>query len=117
MMFQCLISSLVDLAALVWAGQGMYTVFNNQNVSQGFFYNDIINRQEASLESLGGLGSQLVVVLAIAVFVIFLLVGSGIKAVAKISMVLVPACFMLLSTLTIRYNILHLLLLDNYFIV
>jgi len=57
---------------------------------------------DSSLEELGGLRNQVLLVLGIAALSTFVFIVAGTRSVGKVSMVAVPAAFMLLMTLTIR---------------
>ena len=71
-------------------------------ISEEMFSKDILNREDASLESLGTLSTQLLLVLGIAALTVFVLAVAGTRSVGKVCMVIVPACFMIIVTLVIR---------------
>ena len=99
---QAAVRAMLDLAVLMWAGQALWRLFSEQNIRDGFFYRDVLNKEDASLEQLGQLGGQLSLVLAIGSVSIFIFMAAGTRSVGKVCLVAVPACFMLLVTLTIR---------------
>ena len=102
MCIQAAIRAVLELGVLMWMGQGMFRLFYQQKISEGLFSQDILNREDASLEDLGTLSTQLLLVLGIATLTVFVLVVAGTKSVGKVCMVTVPACFMIIVTLVIR---------------
>merc|ERR1719195_57926 len=67
------------------------------------FRSEIVSGSEVySLDQVGGLSTQLVLVLGIAALILLVLVVAGSRSVGKVSMVCVPLAFMLLVTLVIR---------------
>jgi len=99
---QAAVRALLDLAVLMWAGQALWLLFTQQSIRDGFFYRDVLNKKDASLEQLGHLEGQLPLVLAICCVSIFILAAAGTRSVGKVCLVVVPTCFVLLMTLTIR---------------
>jgi len=99
---QAAVRAVLDLAVLMWAGQALWLVFSEQNIRDGFFFRDVLDKGEASLAQLGDLDGHLSLVLAIGSVTIFILMGAGTRSVGKVCMIAVPGCFMLLMTLTIR---------------
>ena len=99
---QAAVRAMLDMAVIMWAGQALWRLFSEQNIRDGFFYRDVLNKEDASLEQLGQLGGQLSLVLAIGSVSIFIFMAAGTRSVGKVCLVAVPACFMLLVTLTIR---------------
>ena len=102
MCIQAAIRAVLELGVLMWMGQGMFRLFYQQKISDGLFSQDILNREDSSLEALGTLSTQLLLVLGIATLTVFVLVVAGTKSVGKVCMVTVPACFMIIVTLSIR---------------
>ena len=99
---QTAVRAMLDLAVVMWAGQALWQLFSEQNIRDGFFYRDILNKGDSSLEQLGKLVGQLSLVLAIGCVTIFILMAAGTRSVGKVCLATVPACYMLLVTLTIR---------------
>ena len=58
--------------------------------------------EDSSLENVGGLNTQLVLVLGVAALIILVLMVAGTRSIGKVSMVCIPLCFMLMVTLVIR---------------
>eukprot|EP00092_Neocalanus_flemingeri_P033013 GFUD01035905.1.p1 GENE.GFUD01035905.1~~GFUD01035905.1.p1 ORF type:complete len:666 (-),score=128.90 GFUD01035905.1:19-2016(-) len=102
MCIQAAIRAVLELGVLMWMGQGMFRLFYHQKISEGLFSQDILNREDASLEALGTVSTQLLLVLGIATLTVFVLVVAGTRSVGKVCMVTVPACFMIIVTLVIR---------------
>jgi len=99
---QAAVRAMLDLAVVMWAGQALWRLFSEQNISEGFFYRDVLSKGDSSLEELGLLLGQLSLVLAISCVILFILIAAGTRSVGKVCLVAVPASFMLLVTLTIR---------------
>ena len=59
--------------------------------------------EDSSLENVGGLNTQLVLVLGVAALIILVLMVAGTRSIGKVSMVCIPLCFMLMVTLVIRF--------------
>ena len=59
--------------------------------------------EDTSLENVGGLNTQLVLVLGVAALIILVLMVAGTRSIGKVSMVCIPLCFMLMVTLVIRF--------------
>jgi len=96
------IRAMLELGVLMWMGQGMFRLFYHQMISEGMFRGEILNAEDASLEAVGTLSTQLMLVLGIATLAVFVLVVAGTRSVGKVSMVTIPACFMIIVTLLIR---------------
>merc|ERR1711881_121284 len=94
--------AVLELGVSMWMGQGMFRLFYQQTIREEMFAEDILNKEDASLESLGALSTQLLLVLGIAALTVFVLVVAGTRAVGKVCMITVPACYMLMVTLVIR---------------
>ena len=58
--------------------------------------------EETNLENVGNLNTQLVLVLGVAALIVLVLMVAGARSLGKVSMVMVPLCFMLMVTLVIR---------------
>ena len=99
---QAAVRAMLDLAVVMWAGQALWQLFSEENIRDGFFYRDVLNKENASLEQLGQLLGQLSLVLAIGCLTIFILIAAGTRSIGKVCLVSVPTCFLLLITLTIR---------------
>jgi len=93
---------LLELGVLTWAGQSLFLVFSSQSISDGFFYREVLNKEDSDLSALGGISGSLCLVLGIGSLLTFILVAAGTRSVGKVSMVLLPFMFMLLVSLTIR---------------
>jgi len=102
MCIQASVRAVLELGVTMWMGQGMFRLFYQQKISEDMFREDILNQEEASLESLGSLSTQLLLVLGIAALTVFVLVVAGTRSVGKVCMVTVPTCYMLMVTLVIR---------------
>ena len=102
MCIQALVRAMLDLAVIMWSGQAIWLLFSEQNIRDGFFYRDVLHKEDASLQELGQLGGQLSLILAIGCVSLFTLMAAGTKSVGKVCLVGVPACFMLMMILTIR---------------
>jgi len=102
MCIQASLRAVLELGVSMWLGQGMFRLFYQQTIREEMFEEDILNKEDSSLESLGALSTQLLLVLGIAALTVFVLVVAGTRAVGKVCMVAVPACYMLLVTLVIR---------------
>ena len=79
--------AVLELALLMWAGQGLFLLFSEQQIRDGFFYRDVLGRGEASLESLGSLGGQLCLVLGVSALLTFLLLAAGTRALGKVGII------------------------------
>ena len=86
----------------MWTGQGLFLLFSEQQITDGFFYRDVLDRGDATMVRLGSLGGQLALVLAIAAVSTFVLTVAGTRALGKVCGLAIPTAFMLLVTLTIR---------------
>ena len=94
--------SMLDLAVLMWSGQALFHLFSAQRIPQNFFARDVLDQEDFSLEELGTLRNQILLVLGIASLSTFVFLVAGTRSIGKVSMLAVPAAFMLLVTLTIR---------------
>jgi len=99
---QSVVRSMMELGVLMWIGQGMFKLFYHQKIEEEFFAKDILNKEDASLEDLGSLSTQLLLVLGIVTLSVFVLVAAGTKSVGKVCLVTSPLCFMIIVTLVIR---------------
>ena len=86
----------------MWAGRGLFVLFSEQQIRDGFFHGEVLGRDGAGLEELGALAGTPVLVLAGTATATFLLAALGTRALGKLATLAVPAAFMLLVTLTIR---------------
>jgi SNF family Na+-dependent transporter len=102
LVMQAAIRAVLDMAVLMWASQAIWHLASQQSITQGFFYRDVLHTEESSLAQLGQLVGQLVLVLAIVCVAMFILMAAGTRSVGKVCLICVPACFMILVTLTIR---------------
>ena len=93
---------MLDLDVLMWAGQDLFHLFSSQRVGEGFLDRDILDMGDSSLEELGGLRNQVLLVLSIATLSTFVFIMPSTRSVEKVSMVPGPTAFMLIMTLTIR---------------
>ena len=57
---------------------------------------------DTSLDNVGNLNTQLVLVLGVATLIVLVLMVGGAKSVGKVSMICIPLCYMLMVTLVIR---------------
>jgi len=96
------VRAVLDMAVIMWAAQALYRLLSDMQVTDGFFYRDVLHKEDSSLVELGQLLGELCLILAISCVVIFILIAAGTRSVGKVCLVVVPACFMLLVTLTIR---------------
>merc|ERR1711892_1100809 len=99
---QAVVRVMLDMAVVMWAGQALWQLFSQQDIRDGFFYRDVLGKEDASLEQLGELGGQLSLVLAVGCVTIFILMAAGTRSIGKICLVAVPACFLLLVILAVR---------------
>ena len=99
---QAALRAILELATLMWTGQGLFLLFSEQQITDGFFYRDVLDRGDATMVRLGSLGGQLSLVLAIAAVSTFVLTVAGTRALGKVCGLAIPTAFMLLVTLTIR---------------
>ena len=99
---QAALRAILELATLMWTGQGLFLLFSEQQITDGFFYRDVLDRGDATMVQLGSLGGQLALVLAIAAVSTFVLTVAGTRALGKVCGLAIPTAFMLLVTLTIR---------------
>ena len=99
---QAALRAILELATLMWTGQGLFLLFSEQQITDGFFYRDVLDRGDATMLRLGSLGGQLALVLAIAAVSTFVLTVAGTRALGKVCGLAIPTAFMLLVTLTIR---------------
>jgi SNF family Na+-dependent transporter len=98
---------MLELGLLMWSGRGLLHLFSAQRIGEGFFQRDVLGagaaqQSESDLAELGGLSSQLLLVLGIAALSAFVCLVAGTRSVGRVSMAAVPAAYMLLMTLTIR---------------
>jgi len=99
----CMFQSIVDMSIITWSAQAFYLLFTGQVFTENFFYGQVLDWEDGSgLDNLGTLHGQLSLCLGIACLVIFILVAAGTRSLGKVSMLLVPTCYGLLMTLTIR---------------
>merc|ERR1711892_251689 len=99
---QAVVRVMLDMAVVMWAGQALWQLFSQQDIRDGFFYRDVLGKEDASLDHLGELGGQLSLVLAVGCVTIFILMAAGTRSIGKICLVAVPACFLLLIILAVR---------------
>jgi len=98
----CIIVCLTNFAVITWSCQALYLLFSEQSLSETFFNKRVLDVGSASLGQLGLLHGQLALSLGIACIVVFIFIAAGTKSLGKVSMLLVPLCYGLLMTLTIR---------------
>merc|ERR1712079_983064 len=102
----CMFQSMLDMSIITWSGQAFYLLFadpENSKNFEDFFYGKVLKLEDGSgLDNLGVLQGELSLCLGIACIVIFILIAAGTKSVGKVSILLVPTCYCLLMTLTIR---------------
>ena len=96
------VRGMLELAVLMWSGQALFHIFSFQKIGEQFFSQDVLDREDSSLEELGDLRIQILPVLGSATLSTFVFLVAGTRSVGKICTVAVPAAFMLLVTLTIR---------------
>jgi len=97
-----LLTIIQSVAVMTWISQAMFLLFKDQNIGEKFLYEKVLNKEDHNIHDLGSLNIDLVIVLGIVMISLFVLVGAGLRSVGKVSMVTVPACFMLIIALTIR---------------
>ena len=81
---QAALRAILELASLMWTGQGLFLLFSEQQINDGFFYRDVLDRGDATMVHLGSLGGQLALVLAIAAVSTFVLTVAGTRALGKV---------------------------------
>ena len=86
----------------MWSALSFYNLFSDQAINDGFFYNQVLNKEESSLENLGSLGGHQTLVLSIVCVAVFVVTSAGTKSLGKIGLVTLPLSFMLMVTLVIR---------------
>ena len=99
--------AVIQLATLMWTAQGMYRVFTQMEVKETIFSQEHFNEEHFSLANIGSMDMQLVLILGIVAAVTFLFIIGGIRFVRNICKFCVPACFLLMVTLTIRTCLAH----------
>ena len=99
---QAALRALLDMAVLMWSALAFYSLFSIQAVKDGFFYSEILNKGDASLESLGYLGGPQTLVLSIVSVSVFVMTAAGTRTLGKLGLVVVPVVFGLMVTLVIR---------------
>jgi len=99
---QAAIRLLLGVSSLMWSGKALFQLFSQELIRDGFFYRDILKKENSSLSSLGELVGELVLVLGCLCMAIFILSAASTRIVGKFSIVVVPISFMLLVILTIR---------------
>ena len=103
---QAAVRAVLELGLMMWLGQLMFQLFYSRDAvtaDTNIFRSEIVSGSEVySLDQVGGLSTQLVLVLGIAALILLVLVVAGSRSVGKVSMVCVPLAFMLLVTLVIR---------------
>ena len=99
---QAVVRAVLDLSILMWTAQGLYRVFSDMEVKEGFFSQEVLNKENFRFDVLLSLDMQLVMILGIVTSATFLFIVGGIRSVGSICQLCVPACFMLMVTLTIR---------------
>ncbi|XP_023325122.1 sodium-dependent proline transporter [Eurytemora carolleeae] len=71
---QAAVRLFLELGVLSWSGQTLFLVFSQQNIRDGFFYRDVLNKDKGDLEELGSVSGELCLVLGIGTVLIFILV-------------------------------------------
>lgn len=99
---QAALRALLDLAVLMWSALAFYSLFSTQTVKDGFFYSDILNKGDASLESIGYLGGYQTLVLSIVSVSVFMMTAAGTRILGKLGLVIVLVGFGTMVTLVIR---------------
>ena len=99
---QAALRAMLDLAALAWAALAFYSLFSTRDLADGFFYSEVLDKGEASLEAVGRLGGRPALVLCVVTVLVFLLTSASTRGLGKLGLLLVPASFMLMVTLVIR---------------
>ena len=102
---QCLQSILrlvLDTAVLTWISQGVYLIFSSTEIDKHFFYQGVLNKADTSLDTLH---RDHVLVLACVCAVVFLLVVAGHKALGKCCLILVPLCYVIILSLSVRCTV------------
>ena len=96
------VRAVLDIAVIMWAGQALWQLFSAENIRDGFFYRDVLGKDDATLEHLGHLVAQLCLVLAVGCVTVFILSAAGTRSVGKICVLVVPSSFVLLVLLVVR---------------
>ena len=99
---QALIRAVLETGVMVWMGALMVKLFTEQRVQKGTFTEEVLNKGDSSLEALGELETDLVIVLGIVILTMFVLTAAGTRSVGKVSCFLVPVCYILLTILVIN---------------
>jgi len=103
---QAAVRAVLELGLMMWAGQLMFRLFySRESISSDteLFYKEVVSvTEETNLENVGNLNTQLVLVLGVAALIVLVLMVAGARSLGKVSMVMVPLCFMLMVTLVIR---------------
>merc|ERR1711892_43747 len=102
---QCLQSVLrivLDTAVLTWISQGIYLLFTDREIDRHFFYQGVLNKADSSTDYLH---RDHVLVLACVCAVIFILVVAGHKALGKCCLVIVPLCYAIILSISVRCTI------------
>jgi len=99
----CVALSLTNLAVVTWSCQAIYNLFTTTSVPDTFFNKVVLDTgPDSSLSDLGLLHGQLALALGVACIVVFIFIAAGTRSIGKVSMLVVPLCYGLLMTLTIR---------------
>ena len=96
------VRAMLDTAVIMWSGQALWHLFSSEEIRDGFFYRDVLAKEDATLEHLGDLVAQLSLVLGVCCVTIFILSAAGIRSVGKICVMVVPACYLLLVVMVVR---------------
>merc|ERR1719422_1309685 len=80
------VRALLDLATLMWSALAFYKLFNKQQISDSFFYSEILNRGDADLETLGSVGGQQALVLSVVSVGVFVMSVLGTRGLGKIGL-------------------------------
>ena len=102
MCVQAVIRAVLETGVIMWMAALMVKLFTEQNIEVGMFNERILNKEEYDLEALGGLETELLIVLGIAILSLFVLAAGGTKSVGRVCYVLVPVCYLLITTLVIH---------------
>jgi len=103
---QAAVRAVLELGLMMWFGQLMFRLFYSRDsitAETDLFRSEIVSGSDVySLDQVGNLSTQLVLVLGIAALILLVLVVAGSRSVGKVSLVCLPLAFMLLVTLVIR---------------
>ena len=103
---QAAVRAVLELGLMMWFGQLMFRLFYSRDsitADTDLFRSEIVSGSDVySLDQVGNLSTQLVLVLGIAALILLVVVVAGSRSVGKVSMVCLPLAFMLLVTLVIR---------------